>query len=130
MSKYRRGLASDSVTLKNTLEDLLIDSIDSVDETKKYEEYKKSSLTSFYTVSMTRFKSSNKLMKKFKYNAKCDFKILGSLRKQLRNAKEENEKLGLLDLYSFQLKKVTTENNLGQKYYKRVSEVVLSELVA
>ena len=130
MSKYKRGYASDSVTLKNTLEDMLIESIECDDsETKKYKEYK-SGLKSFYTVSMTRFKSSEKLMKKFKYNAKCDFKILGSLRKQLRNAKEENEKLGLLDLYSFQLKKVTTENNLGQKYYKRVSEVVLSELVA
>ena len=97
--------------------------------TKKYKKYR-SGLKSFYTVSMTRFTSSDKLMKNIKYDAKCDFKLLGSLRNQLRNAKEENEKLNLLDLYSFQLKKVTVENNLGQKYYKRVSEVVLSELVA
>ena len=65
-----------------------------------------------------------------KYDAKCDFKLLGSLRKQLRNAKDENEKLNLLDLYSFQLQKVTIENNLGWKYYNRVSDVVLNELVA
>ena len=128
MSRYRRGYASDNVTLKGNLEDALIDSIESDDENKKYKEYR-SSIKSFYTFSMKRFKSPD-VNQNIKYDAKCDFKLLGSLRKQLRNAKDENEKLNLLDLYSFQLKKVTIENNLGWKYYNRVSDVVLNELVA
>tara|TARA_B100000287_G_scaffold394698_1_gene408975 strand:+ start:3897 stop:4283 length:387 start_codon:yes stop_codon:yes gene_type:complete len=128
MSRYRRGYASDNVTLKDNLEDALIDSIESDDEYKKYKKYR-SSIKSFYTVSMKRFTSSD-VKKNIKYDAKCDFKLLGSLRNQLRNAKDENEKLNLLDLYSFQLKKVTIENNLGWKYYNRVSDVVLNELVA
>ena len=127
MSRYRRGYASDNVTLKDNLEDALIDSIESDDENKKYKEYR-SSIKSFYTVSMKRFKSSD-VKVNIKYDAKCDFKLLGSLRKQLRNAKDENEKLNLLDLYSFQLQKVTIENNLGWKYYNRVSDVVLNELI-
>ena len=36
MSRYRRGYASDNVTLKDNLEDALIDSIESDDENKKY----------------------------------------------------------------------------------------------
>ena len=101
MSRYRRGYASDNVTLKDNLEDVLIDSIESDDENKKYKEYR-SSIKSFYTVSMKRFKSSD--VKNIKYDAKCDFKLL-EVWKNSWEMQDENEKLNLLDLYSFNYKK-------------------------